>query len=99
MACGTPAIVSRIAPFTEYLGAEDALWAEPTDVASIAAAMEASLDGGHRTARIARGVAVAARFDWASSARTHLRHYAAHLDDRRRTARRGPEEITEIAHA
>ena len=99
MACGTPTIVSRVAPFTEYLGPEDALWAEPTDVASIAAAMEASLDVRHRPAQVARGFAVAARFDWASSARNHIVHYAAHRAALKPAARRGPEEITEAAHA
>ena len=99
MACGTPAIVSRIPPFTEYLGPEDALWAEPHDVASIAAAMEAGLDSCHRAARAARGFAVAARFDWASSARTHLGHYAAHLAGLKPPLRRGPEEVTETVHA
>ncbi len=79
MACGTPVVVSRIAPFTEYLGPDDAAWAEPTDTASIAAALEAALDPRSRAARAARGHAVAARFDWASSARRHLDHYAAHL--------------------
>ena len=99
MACGTPAVVSRIAPFADYLGPEDALWAEPTDVASIAAAMEAGLDRRHRAARVARGFAVAARFDWASSARAHLDHYAAHLAGWRPAARRGPETIEDVAHA
>lgn len=79
MACGTPAVVSRIAPFTEYLGPADALWAEPTDTGSIAAALEAALDPRARAARAARGRAVAERFSWAASARAHLDHYAAHL--------------------
>ncbi|RYB07311.1 MSMEG_0565 family glycosyltransferase [Lichenibacterium ramalinae] len=79
MASGTPAVVSRIAPFTEYLGPADAFWAEPTETGSIAAALEASLEPRARAARAARGQAVAARFDWAASARTHLDRYAAHL--------------------
>lgn len=79
MASGTPAVVSRIAPFTEYLAPGDAFWAEPTETESIAAALEASLEPRARAARLARGAAVAARFGWAASARTHLDHYAAHL--------------------
>ena len=79
MASGTPAVVSRIAPFTEYLEPEDAFWAEPTETESIAAALRASLAPRARAARVDRGRAVAARFGWASSARTHLDHYAAHL--------------------
>ncbi len=79
MASGTPAVVSRIAPFTEYLAPADAFWAEPTETASIAAALEASLDPRDRAVRVARGEKVAARFDWTSSARAHIDHYAAHL--------------------
>ncbi|WP_237477025.1 MSMEG_0565 family glycosyltransferase [Lichenibacterium dinghuense] len=79
MASGTPAAVSRIAPFTEYLAADDAAWAEPTDADSIAAALERAIDPRRRAAYAARGHAVAARFDWAASARRHLDHYAAHL--------------------
>ena len=48
MASGTPVVVSRIAPFTEYLGDADALWATPTDTDSVAAALETSLDPGRR---------------------------------------------------
>ena len=79
MASGTPAVVSRIAPFTEYLGTADAFWAEPTGTESIAAALMASLEPRARAARVARGHAVAARFDWMASAKTHLARYAAHL--------------------
>ena len=78
MASGTPAVVSRIPPFTEYLDEPDAFWAEPTETASVADALEASLDARAAAARIERGHAVARRFDWSSSARAHLAHYAAH---------------------
>ncbi len=77
MASGTPVVVSRIAPFTEYLEDADALWATPTDTDSIAAALEASLDPDRRRALVERGHGVAARFDWASSARAHLDFYTA----------------------
>ncbi len=77
MASGTPVVVSRIAPFTEYLEDADALWATPTDTDSITAALEASLDPDRRRALVARGHRVAARFDWAGSARAHLDLYAA----------------------
>lgn len=39
LASGTPTVVSRIAPFTEYLRENEALWADPLDVPSIAAAL------------------------------------------------------------
>ena len=75
MASGTPVVVSRIAPFTEYLADADAFWATPTDTDTIAAALEASLDPDRRAPLVERGQRVAARFDWASSARTHLARY------------------------
>lgn len=77
MASGTPVVVSRIAPFTEYLGDAEALWATPTDSDAIAAALEASLDPDRRRPLVERGLEVAARFDWAGSARTHLDLYTA----------------------
>ncbi len=75
MASGIPAVVSRIAPFTEYLGEHDALWCDPADVGSIASAMIASLDAGDDLRDA--GLAVAARHDWARVARRHLSAYAA----------------------
>ncbi len=79
MASGTPVVVSRIAPFTEYLADEDALWATPTDTDAIAAALESSLDPGRRRPLVDRGHGVAARYDWASSALAHLDFYTAHV--------------------
>ena len=37
MASGTPVVVSRIAPFVDYLDPSDALWCDPADSSSIAA--------------------------------------------------------------
>ena len=75
MACGTPAVVSRIAPFTDYLGTEDALWADPADTASVADAMRRSLNASLRPDRVRRGLNIASRFDWRASARAHLDVY------------------------
>lgn len=75
MACGTPVVVSRLEPFTDYLDPDDALWCDPTDPGSIAAAMTASLDGAERPARVARGRTVAARHTWAATAARHLPAY------------------------
>lgn len=77
MACGVPVIISRIAPFTEYLGDGDVLWCDPHDAASIAAAMVAALDAPVRRELIAHGLVVAARHDWATAARAHLPAYEA----------------------
>jgi glycosyltransferase-like protein len=75
MASGLPVVTSRIAPFTEYLGDDDALWCDPRDATSIAAAMTASLDGARRAKLIARGIRIADRHDWTTTAQAHLATY------------------------
>jgi glycosyltransferase-like protein len=78
MACGTPAVVSRIAPFTEYLNDGDCVWADPLDPDSIAAAMADACDS--RAAAKLRSAAhpVCARFSWDRAAEQHLELYRAH---------------------
>lgn len=75
MASGVPVITSCIEPFTEYLSADDVLWCDPHDMASIAAAMAASLDRKRQDRLVSRGHEIAARHDWASVARAHLPTY------------------------
>jgi glycosyltransferase-like protein len=79
MASGVPVVTSRIAPFTEYLGEPDVLWCDPFDPASIAAAMAASCEATSLdTARehlVARGLTIAARHDWTTTAQAHLAIY------------------------
>ena len=71
MACATPAVVSNRAPFTEHLGPQDCLFADPTSRDEMAHAMLAALS--HRPdAR-----AVLARHTWQASARAHLQGYAS----------------------
>jgi glycosyltransferase-like protein len=77
MASGVPVVTSRIAPFTEYLGEDDVLWCDPFDPASIAAAMDGTTDASRRETLIARGLRIAARHDWASTARAHIPAYEA----------------------
>jgi glycosyltransferase-like protein len=77
MASGVPVVTSRVAPFIEYLGDDDVLWCDPFDTASIAAAMARVLDATRREALIERGLRIAARHDWASTARRHLAAYEA----------------------
>ena len=70
LASGTPVVVSRIAPFTEYLGDAPVAWADPHDVGSIAAALDNAVQ------MPAFGLpAVCRRFSWEASARQHLQHY------------------------
>jgi glycosyltransferase-like protein len=75
MASGVPVITSRIAPFTEYLGEHDVLWCDPFDTASIAAAMQRSLERTRRTKLIVRGFEIAARHHWDNTAHAHLATY------------------------
>ncbi len=67
LACGTPAVVSRIAPFTEHFLDGDVQWADPLDSASIADALQRAVaQGRHR-----EPPAVCRRFAWAQSAERH----------------------------
>jgi len=87
MASGTPVVVSRQAPFTEYLADEEAgwvHWADPAEPTSIAAAMDAAV-----AAPLPAGTpAVCLRHGWAASAARHVALYRRHADllaDRRAT--------------
>jgi glycosyltransferase-like protein len=75
MASGTPVVVSRIAPFVDYLDPPDALWCDPVDSASIAAAMRQSLRLDVANSLRARGPVVVARFGWRGVAERHLPVY------------------------
>jgi glycosyltransferase-like protein len=75
LACGTPVVASKIAPFTEYL--DDALccWALPTDSASIAAALARVIDGRFCPDFQHAAPALLARMSWQTSARKHVDIY------------------------
>ncbi|MDH6269724.1 glycosyltransferase-like protein [Rhizobium sp. SG_E_25_P2] len=75
LASGVPAIVPSIAPFTEYLGRDDALWCDPRHSASIAEAMALGLVPQIRERVIPRGMEVAGRFTWRRVAESHLSTY------------------------
>jgi len=72
LACGTPALVSRRAPFTEHLAGEAAVgWCDPEDIASIARGLQ-------DTARLPRPQTtpqVCLDHGWAASAATHEAWY------------------------
>jgi glycosyltransferase-like protein len=74
LACGTPTVVSRIAPFTEYLTDEDVEWAVPLDVESIADALIAAVERGKFAPP-----AVCARCSWDASAERHVALYRGFL--------------------
>ena len=75
MASGTPVVASRIAPFVDYLDPSDALWCDPADSSSIAAAMRQSLRPDVASSLRTRGPLVAARFGWREVAERHLPVY------------------------
>jgi glycosyltransferase-like protein len=80
MASGTPAVVSRMAPFTEYLREAEAFWADPQNVHAIADAMrQACRPSLARSLALAAAPAVCARYSWEASARTHVDLYRALL--------------------
>ncbi|ODN71029.1 Mannosylfructose-phosphate synthase [Methylobrevis pamukkalensis] len=76
MACGTPVVVSEIAPFTEYLAPDEALWCDPHAPERIAMAMARALNPAARIGLARHGLAVAARHDWVAVAGAHLPVYS-----------------------
>jgi len=75
MASGVPVVTSRVAPFTEYLGDDGVMWCDPFNPTAIAGAMSASLDAHCRERLVARGLVVARRHDWRTTAQAHLAIY------------------------
>ncbi len=82
LACGTPVVASKIAPFTEYLDQSLCCWATPTDTASIADALERVIDGRHRTDFNHAVPALLNHMSWQASAQKHLDIYSALLASR-----------------
>jgi glycosyltransferase-like protein len=80
MASGVPVVVSSIAPFTEYLGPEDAIWCDPHHPASIAEGMALALVAPVRERVIPRGLEVAARHGWQRTAAAHIDPYQRLLE-------------------
>ncbi|MGI3900613.1 MAG: MSMEG_0565 family glycosyltransferase [Janthinobacterium lividum] len=77
MACGTPVIVSRRPPFTEYLATTDALFVDPADPGDLARAMAEALGPETRASLRRAGFARAAAHSWRACAERHLAAYAA----------------------
>ena len=75
LACGTPAVVSRIRPFTDHLAPHEALWADPLNVAELAQALRRSVQPEVRAPILAAAPGVCARFAWSRSAQVHEAHY------------------------
>jgi len=79
MACEVPVVASQILPFTEYLQNGDCVWADPYNVASIAAAMLVAGERSSAQSLREAGRAVCARFTWSASAQQHREIYAQSL--------------------
>ncbi len=75
MASGVPAVVSHIAPFTEYLGLDDVAWCDPYHPGSIGGAALSALTEPLRSRLIANGARVARRHDWSRTAAAHMATY------------------------
>lgn len=79
LACGTPALVANRAPFTEHLDDTLASFVDPQSVPAIAEGLRQLLARGRSASRRPEVQALCERYDWSSSARRHLRHYAEAL--------------------
>jgi glycosyltransferase involved in cell wall biosynthesis len=75
LACGTPAIVSHIAPFTEHLSAHEVLWVDPLDVGSIHQGLLRSLRPEQTRPVLQAAPALCQRLSWAEVARRHEHLY------------------------
>ena len=75
LACGTPVVTSAIAPFTEFLGTDDAQLVDPRDPVAIANAMLRALEPTIARRAVRRGPRVASRHTWRACAAAHAATY------------------------
>lgn len=75
LACGTPVVISHIAPFTEHFSDGDVVWCDPQEPGSIANAMAAVLTPDLRRALERRREATLAPHRWDNCAAAHLPVY------------------------
>ena len=73
----TFSVAPAIAPFTEYLGADDVAWCDPLVAHSIADALLSALSPALRARLVAAGKRVVAAHGWDETAAAHLTAYAA----------------------
>jgi glycosyltransferase-like protein len=77
LATEKPVVVSRIAPFTEYLTDADCHFADPQSPISIAEAMQSALTPSARAAAARARTKISAAMSWDASAAHHLSLYDA----------------------
>jgi len=75
LASGTPVIVSRIAPFTEYLTDADCHFVDPHDPKTITAAMHHALTPQARENALRAKTGIVSRMSWEASATRHAALY------------------------
>jgi len=75
LACGAPLVTTEGTAMAELAGAA-ALLVTPGDVAALADALRAALEGGRHSPRRALGIAVAGERTWEASVARHLEAYA-----------------------
>ncbi len=83
LASGRPIVVSRIAPFTEYLDDSLCHWADPEDPQSIASAMETAVTATCGPLLRQAAEPLLQSFSWAASAARHIEVYEQHLERQR----------------
>lgn len=79
IASGTPVIVSRIEPFTDYLREHDCLWANPQAVESIASGMVKAVTDFPTASLPAIAQRLSTEYSWEKSAHAHLQIYQSLL--------------------
>ncbi len=75
IAAGLPIVLSAQAPFTEFIGVDQAEWIDPKSTTSIAQGMLRSCDAALRQTRVAKSQAILPDYTWAKSAQLHVGHY------------------------
>ncbi|MEO0826370.1 MAG: MSMEG_0565 family glycosyltransferase [Cyanobacteria bacterium J06642_9] len=74
IASGLPIVISQQPPFTEFLEPNQACWANPNDVSTIANAMIQALSVDPKASRT-QNHSVLSEYSWHRSAQLHLKHY------------------------
>jgi glycosyltransferase-like protein len=83
MAAGLPVVMSDLGVFREYASPDDVLFVKPGDVPGLAAAMQLVAASPERRAALsARGVALAAKYSWQTTANDHADLYLKLLTNR-----------------
>lgn len=85
-ASGTPIVLSKLEPFTEYMPDGACIWMNPYDPAEIASAMRRALEEGVPGSLRNAGLALVRGFSWGNAASVHSEHYRRTLADRKKPA-------------